>query len=97
MCLVFVLVVLQALLKIWTCSNKQVLYCVHPVETYQSSTYQRLELDLTFESLYAFDDNITTLAHTIRSGSGWIYARFSQLICPYNITVINGKGDIYLA
>ena len=92
MCLLFVVVVAHTLLTICTSSNKQLLHRFYPVQINQSSTYEGSKLT------FAFDDDITTKSHTKRSKSGeWIYGRFSQLICPYNITVINGKRGMYLS
>ena len=92
MCFVFAVLAVHTLLTIVACSEVDRVY---PVETKQSSTF--IYPNLTLESASAFDDNITTSAHTVRSASGgWIYGRFSELICPYNITVINGKPNEYL-
>ena len=75
-----------------SCTTKKLIYRVYPEETDQSSAYR----PKLYQPSYAFDGDASTLVHTdktnaLKGGIEWIYGKFSHPICPYNITIINGK------
>ena len=65
-----------------------VLLRVYPENCEQISTHS------VYPASNACDDNIKTKSHTINyNNDGWLCATFANAVCPYNITVINGKRD----